>query len=130
RAAARQRGDGAQDRALARIENLVAGAPVAAPSAGALARLAAAPSTHALTVGDRVDVYRNLNKGKGPVHRWSVRERRAPRHVLAVLPHVVLVDVEMHVGEAGWARVHASGVRDVHAWAIGTLQTWGWDVPS
>lgn len=104
-------------------------APVAAPSADVLASLGAAPSRDALTVGDRVDVYRNLLHGKGPVHRWSVRARRGPRRVLAVLPHVVLVDVEMHVGEAGWARVHASGVRDVHAWAIGTLQAWGWHAP-
>jgi hypothetical protein len=96
-------------------------------------RLAGAEAEHVLgaserfVVGARVEVYRNLHHGKGPIHYWSARDAHAPRHVLGVVAHVVLEDAELRVQRAAWAKVLATGRRSVHAYAVGTLRAWDED---
>lgn len=85
---------------------------------------AAAPPPGRLVLGERVEVYRNLHHGRGPVHFWSVREPRTPRHVLGVVAHVALVDATLRVQRATWERILATGKRTVHAYAVGTLHAW------
>jgi hypothetical protein len=97
-------------------------APQFANLAAQLAVLAPPPGR--LVIGERVDVYRNLHHGRGPVHSWSVREARAPRHVLEVVAHVVLVDATLRVHRATWERILETGKRTVHAYAVGTLRAW------
>lgn len=75
-------------------------------------------------IGERVDVYRNLHHGKGPIHYWSVRETRAPRHVLVVAAYVVLRDAEFRVSLATHQKVIAKGKREIHAWAVGEVVAW------
>jgi hypothetical protein len=82
------------------------------------------PPPSRLILGDRVEVYRNLHKGKGPVHRWSVREPHAPRHVLEVVEHVVLEDAVLVVSRPTWEKVLLNNKRTVHAYAVGTLTDW------
>lgn len=96
-----------------------------APRFAALAaQIAAAEPSGRLVLGARVEVYRNLHHGRGPVHNWSVRESRAPRHVLGVVAHVAIVDATLRVQRATWERVVATGQRAIHAYAVGTLHAW------
>ena len=76
-----------------------------------------------LAIGQRVQIYRNLHHGKGPVHYWSIRSARSLR-VLGVVAHAVLERVELRVQEGARQTVLATGRRSVHAYAVGTLQTW------
>ncbi len=79
-----------------------------------------------LAVGQRVQVYRNLHHGKGLVHYWSIRSARSLL-VLGVVAHAVLERVELRVQEGARQTVLATGRRSVHAYAVGTLQTWDED---
>jgi hypothetical protein len=99
---------------------------VSAPQFAHLAKqlVALAPPPGRLVLGERVEVYRNLHYGRGPVHFWSVRDAHAPRHVLAVVGHVALLDAELRVQRSTWERVLATGKRTVHAYAVGTLHAW------
>ena len=96
-----------------------------APRFAALAaQIAAAEPSGRLVLGARVEVYRNLRHGRGPVHNWSVRESRTPRHVLGVVAHVAIVDATLRVQRATWEKVVATGQRAIHAYAVGTLHAW------
>lgn len=79
-----------------------------------------------LAVGQRVQIYRNLHHGKGPVHYWSIRAARSGR-VLGVVAHAVLEGVELRVQEGARQTVLATGRRSVHAYALGTLRAWNED---
>ena len=59
------------------------------------------------------DVYRNLSKAC-----WSVREGG---RVIAHVPAITLSDVTLVVRPGGRARVLRTGVREVHAYARGTV---------
>ena len=79
-----------------------------------------------LAVGQRVQVYRNLHHGKGPVHYWSIRSARSGL-VRGVVAHAVLENVELRVQEGARQTVLATGRRSVHAYALGTLRAWNED---
>ena len=79
-----------------------------------------------LAVGQRVQVYRNLHHGKGPVHYWSIRSARSLL-VLGVVAHAVLERVVLRVQEGARQTVLATGRRSVHAYAVGTLREWDQD---
>jgi hypothetical protein len=79
-----------------------------------------------LAVGQRVQIYRNLHHGKGPVHSWSIRSARSLR-VLGVVAHAVLEGVELRVQEGARQTVLMTGRRSVHAYALGTLREWDQD---
>ena len=76
-----------------------------------------------LAAGQRVQIYRNLHHGKGPVHDWSIRSARSSL-VLGVVTHAVLESVELRVQEGARKTVLATGQRSVHAYALGTLRAW------
>jgi hypothetical protein len=78
---------------------------------------------HELTVGQRVQVYRNLHHGKGAVHYWSIRSVRTGL-VLGVVAHAVLEDVELRVQEGARQTVLETGQRSIHAYAVGNLRAW------
>ena len=79
-----------------------------------------------LAVGLRVQVYRNLHHGKGPVHYWSIRSARTGL-VLGVVVHAVLEGVELRVQEGARQTVVVTGRRSVHAYAVGRLREWDED---
>ncbi len=81
----------------------------------------------ALARGERVEVYRNLHHGKGPLHYWSVRATRSGV-VLGVLAYVELSDAALRVREGARQRVLQTGRRSVHAYAVGTLHAWDVDL--
>lgn len=80
----------------------------------------------ALAAGERVQVYRNLHHGQGPLHFWSVRSTRSGR-VLGVLAYVEIVDATLRVQEGARQRAIATRRRSVHAYADGTLRAWDVD---
>jgi len=80
----------------------------------------------ALAVGRRVQIYRNLHHGKGPVHCWSIRSARTGL-VLGVVSHAVLEGVELRVQEGARRTVVETGRRSVHAYAVGRLRAWDED---
>ena len=58
---------------------------------------------------------------KGPTHRflaWSVADEAEGR-VVAHVPSLLLRDVRLIVHAGGRARVLRTGVKNVHAWAVG-----------
>jgi len=79
-----------------------------------------------LAVGERVQVYRNLHHGQGPLHFWSVRSTRSGR-VLGVLAYVEIADAELRVQEGARQRAVETHRRSVHAYAVGTLAAWDVD---
>ena len=79
-----------------------------------------------LAIGQRVQIYRNLHHGKGPVHYWSIRSARSSR-VLGVVAHAVLEGVELRVQQGARETVLATGRRSVHAYALGRLRAWDKD---
>lgn len=70
-------------------------------------------------VGDRVIVYRNLNRGG-----WSIAAPKGARGRGLVIGHaeaVLLTGCRYVVSEASRQAVIRTGHRSVHAWLIGTL---------
>ena len=68
-----------------------------------------------IKVGQKVKVYFNLHK-----KLWSVQDAKS-RLVIAHLDEVSLRDVEFKVSEAGRQRVLKEQRKNVHAFAVGTL---------
>lgn len=66
-------------------------------------------------MNDQVHVYWNIHRKV-----WSVRCART-RRVVAHCADVTLSGVTFYVSEAGRQRVLREGVKNVHAWAVGTL---------
>lgn len=69
-------------------------------------------------LGDKVRVYRNLNKGG-----WSILAMSGENkgRVVAHVDHVTLKSVDFIISKAGLARARASKVRNVHSYAQGEL---------
>lgn len=71
-------------------------------------------------LGDRVRVYRNLNKGG-----WSILAMSGENkgRVVAHVDYVTLESVDFVISKAGLARAQASKVRNVHSYAQGILNS-------
>ncbi len=71
-------------------------------------------------LGDKVRVYRNLNKGG-----WSILAMSGENkgRVVAHVDHVTLNTVDFVISKAGLARAQASKVRNVHSFAQGILNS-------
>ncbi|WP_024597478.1 hypothetical protein [Pseudoalteromonas sp. AC163] len=71
-------------------------------------------------LGDKVRVYRNLNKGG-----WSILAMSGENkgRVVAHVDHVILGSVDFVISKAGLARAQASKVRNVHSYAQGILNS-------
>lgn len=67
-------------------------------------------------IGDRVRVYRNLHHGG-----YSLM---VGGHVAAHADRVHLVDVTFSIREGGRRRALKTGIRNVHAFALGMLAAW------
>ena len=74
-------------------------------------------------MGQQVRVYRNLTK-KG----YSVMDAKT-RRVVCVAPSVTLSTVEFKVSDKGRERARTQGVRNVHAYAVGTFIEIGREKP-
>jgi len=74
--------------------------------------------------GPVVRVFRNLTR------RCLSIQAKGPKgwRTVAYARSVELDAVRFHVGEAGRARVLATGRKNVHAWAEGTLAAWDFNV--
>ena len=72
-----------------------------------------------LAIGTRVRVHRNLTRGD-----WVVCTDTSKRTILGYVDDVVLTDVTFRVSEAARTRVVRTGHREVHAQAVGTLESW------
>lgn len=70
--------------------------------------------------GDKVKAYRRLSGPDHTVIKWSLKDPRTGL-VIGHATEAVLTDVEFIVSEPGRQRVLASGQRNVHAYAVGTL---------
>ena len=68
-------------------------------------------------VGDRVCVYRNLNRYDAVWWSISGMDGLVSGHALAV----TITDATAHVGLSAQASIAAGGPRSVHAWVRGTL---------
>lgn len=72
--------------------------------------------------GQRVEVYRNLHKGKKTGEAWySVRQRSGKRHVIGHVQNIVLEDCKLVVSEAGRQRCLREKRKNVHAVIRGTI---------
>lgn len=71
-------------------------------------------------LGDRVRVYRNLNKGG-----WSILAMSGENkgRVVAHVDYVTLEAVDFVISKAGLARAQVSKVRNVHSYAQGILNS-------
>lgn len=71
-----------------------------------------------MKLDQKVDVYKNLNEGG-----YSVRSRETSTYgtVLDVVGSVCVKDVEFVVQPAGQERVRETGLKNVHAFARGTI---------
>ena len=71
-------------------------------------------------LGDKVRVYRNLNKGG-----WSILAMSGENkgRVVAHVDHVTLASVDFVISKAGLARAQASKIRNVHSYAQGILNS-------
>jgi hypothetical protein len=80
-------------------------------------------TTTASLIGTDVDVYWNLHRKV-----WSVRDCKT-RRVVGHAKNIVLTDVTFRVSAAGNARVRAEGRKNVHAFARGTVSSFGGILP-
>lgn len=76
-----------------------------------------------MSPGDRVAVYRNLNRPGF----FSIKalEGQNKGRVIGYAPSVEIERVTFKVSEASRQRVLRERCRNVHAWAIGSLVAWG-----
>lgn len=78
--------------------------------------------------GDKVKVYRRLTGADSKRVKWSLMNTRTGL-VVAHADELLLYDVDLRVREAGRRKVVATGRKNVHAFAVGTLGTLGGPEP-
>ena len=70
----------------------------------------------------RVIVYRNLRRADWSVAAATTTSSCKRGKVVAHLDHLTITNVSLHVCESARQRVIRNRAREVHAWAMGTLQ--------